>query len=130
MQMHWYLNVLKKYAEFDGRARRKEYWLFFLINMFVAILLMMLDAGIGTLSTDTGWGMLSGLYTLGVMLPSLAVAVRRLHDTGRSGWWLLLSLIPLVGLVVLVFMLLDGDRGNNRFGEDPKSRESVVPALA
>lgn len=130
--MDWYLKVLKNYVGFSGRARRKEYWMFTLFNIIVAIVLMILDRAIGTM-TDQGMGMLGMLYSLLILLPSLAVSVRRLHDTDRSGWWLLLALIPILGgLVLLVFMVLEGTSGPNRFGPDPKvgMDEGGMPAMA
>ena len=84
--MSWYLEVLQKYAVFDGRARRKEYWVFLLINILVSVVLIAIDNLIGTFSPQVGVGLLQGLYSLAVLIPSLAVTVRRLHDTGRTGW--------------------------------------------
>ena len=119
--MNWYLEVLKKYAIFTGRARRKEYWLFFLFSLIISIVLMVLDVMIGTFSREGGVGLLSSIYSLAVLIPGIAVSVRRLHDTDRSGWWLLLGLVPCIGGVVLfVFMVLDSTPGANRFGANPK----------
>jgi uncharacterized membrane protein YhaH (DUF805 family) len=119
--MRWYFEVLKKYAVFSGRARRKEYWFFALFNLIVTFVLMIIDAAAGVFDTESGFGPLSGLYTLAVLIPSIAVSVRRLHDTDRSGWWLFIGLVPLVGVIVLlVFMVLDGKPGHNRFGPNPK----------
>ena len=120
--MDWYLAVLKKYAVFSGRARRKEYWMFFLFNLLISIALTIVDRTTGTLNAAAGMGLLSGLYTLAVLIPSLAVGVRRLHDTGKSGWWLLLLLVPLLGvIVILIFMVTDSEAGENRFGPNPKA---------
>lgn len=128
--MDWYLKVLKNYVGFDGRARRKEYWMFTLFNVIVSIVLAIID-GMGGFMTESGIGMLGLLYTLAVLLPSIAVSVRRLHDIDKSGWWLLLILVPLIGVIVLlVFAVLEGTRGANRFGPDPKSDEDGAPALA
>ncbi len=121
--MNWYLGTLKQYAVFSGRARRKEYWFFVLFNVLISIVLSIIDGITGTLSMELGLGVLSGLYTLAVLIPSIAVSVRRLHDTGRSGWWLLIAFIPLIGLVLLVFMLLDGQAQENKYGPDPKAAE-------
>lgn len=119
--MHWYLQVMRKYAVFSGRARRKEYWFFVLFNVLISILLTVIDGMIGTLNTETGFGMLSGIYTLAVILPSIAVSVRRLHDTSRTGWWLLISLVPLIGAVVLlIFFVSDSKPGDNDYGPMPK----------
>jgi uncharacterized membrane protein YhaH (DUF805 family) len=113
--MNWYLDVLKKYAVFSGRARRTEYWMFVLVNVVAGMILGIVDAILGT------GGALAGLYALAVLVPGVAVAVRRLHDTGRSGWWLLVGLVPLVGaIVLLVFALEDSNPGPNGYGPNPK----------
>ena len=91
--MHWYLTAIKKYAQFDGRARRKEYWLFVLFNMVFSTALTLIDGVIGTLNVENGLGLLSGIYGLAVLIPSIAVGFRRMHDTGRSAWWFLLFLL-------------------------------------
>jgi uncharacterized membrane protein YhaH (DUF805 family) len=110
----WYLAALKKYAIFNGRSRRTEYWMFALINFLILLLL-------GAVELQTGIIGLSGVYALGVLIPGVAVTVRRLHDTNRSAWWLLILLVPGLGaLILLVFMLLEGGRARNRFGPDPK----------
>ena len=112
--MGWYLKVLKNYFGFKGRARRKEYWMFVLINMIVSVLVSYLNYLLGDLSLDR-------LYELATLIPAFALTFRRLHDTGHSAWWLLLILIPLLGwLVLLFFMVQRGDIGKNRFGPDPK----------
>ncbi|MCA1055692.1 DUF805 domain-containing protein [Rossellomorea aquimaris] len=114
--MSWYIKVIKNYVNFGGRARRKEYWMFALINFLIAMGILLIQSLVGI----DGW--LSGLYSLFVFLPSLAVAVRRLHDTGRSGWWILISLIPIIGaIVILVFMCLEGESQSNKWGQNPKS---------
>ena len=111
--MNWYLAVLKNYAEFSGRARRKEYWFFFLFNFIIAIVLSAIDAALGL-------GFLYMLYALAVLIPGIAVTIRRLHDGDRSGWWILIGLVPLIGFIVLlVFMVLPGTEGDNQFGSDP-----------
>ena len=112
--MNWYLGVLKKYADFNGRARRKEFWMFFLFNLIAAIILGVIDSMIGI-------PVLGLIYSLGVLLPSLAVGARRLHDTGKSGWWLLLGLIPLVGLILIIFWVMDSNPGDNQYGPNPKT---------
>jgi uncharacterized membrane protein YhaH (DUF805 family) len=119
--MNWYVAALKKYAEFTGRARRKEYWLFALFNFLICVVLVVIDS-MGGMINPMGLGVLSGLYSLAVFVPSLAVSVRRLHDTDRSGWWLLILFVPVIGLIVfLVFMLLDSQPGENRHGPSPKA---------
>lgn len=120
--MDWYLQALRKFAVFAGRARRKEYWLFILFNILASIALAVADALLGTIDLDTGVGLLSSTYSLAVLIPTIAVAIRRLHDTDRSGWWLLVSLIPVLGTIaLLVFLVQDGTAGPNRFGPDPKA---------
>ena len=119
--MEWYLTVLRKYAEFSGRARRMEFWMFTLINILISIGLSIIDAIIGT-TYGAGSGILSTIYGLAVLIPSLAVGVRRLHDTGRTGWWLLIGLVPCIGFIVLiVFFATEGQRGDNQYGPDPKA---------
>jgi len=121
MNMNWYLAALNKYAEFQGRARRKEYWLFTLFNLLIVTGLSFIDMLFGWYSLQGEVGMLSGVYSLAVLIPSIAVGVRRLHDTDRSGWWMLMCFVPVVGVIVLlIFFVLDGTPGSNRFGPDPK----------
>ncbi len=113
--VQWYLKVIKNYAEFGGRARRTEYWMFTLVNAVIVFLLSMLESIAGIM------GIVTFLYSLAVLIPSLAVVVRRLHDSGRTGWWILVSLIPIVGgIVILVFMCLDSEQGDNEYGPNPK----------
>jgi uncharacterized membrane protein YhaH (DUF805 family) len=134
--MNWYLEVLKKYAVFDGRARRKEYWFFILFNVLISMALGFIDRlmenvvpetdlGIFGGGTYVGFlGIFSGIYALGVMIPVMAVSVRRLHDTGRSGWWLLINFMPVIGAVVFFyFMILDSDPERNEYGPSPKGHE-------
>ncbi len=119
--MNWYLEVLKKYAVFNGRARRKEYWYFFLFNIIISIVLGIIDGVTGSFSPEAGMGLLGGIYMLAVLIPGIAVSVRRLHDTNRSGWWLLILLIPLVGAIVLiVFLASDSKPEENQYGVNPK----------
>lgn len=120
--MNWYLEVLKKYAEFSGRARRKEYWFFALFNFLIAVALGFIEMSAGLTYGEYGYGPLSGLYALAVLIPGIAVTVRRLHDTGRSGWWILIGLVPIIGwIVLLVFMFLDSQPGDNDHGPNPKT---------
>jgi len=127
--MNWYVQVLKKYADFSGRARRREYWLFLLFNILISVVLTVIDFMIGTYSNTLGIGALGCIYFLAVLIPSIAVAVRRLHDTDRSGWWCLLFLIPIIGhIVLLIFMIIDGTPGPNRFGPSPKEAAPAVVA--
>jgi uncharacterized membrane protein YhaH (DUF805 family) len=119
--MSWYLRVLGKYAEFGGRARRREYWMFTLVNTVVVAVLWTISF-YGVMHDNSAGMFLYFAYVLAVLLPGLGVFVRRLHDTGRSGWWFFLGLVPLVGAVVLlVFLCLDGQAGDNEYGPDPKA---------
>ena len=122
--MGWYLKALKNYAGFSGRARRREYWLFTLFSDIILLALSILDFMIYNLSDGTVLGMLTGLYLLGVLIPSSAVTFRRLHDTGKSGWWLLINMIPAVGtLVFFIILILDSQPGENQYGPYPKSEQ-------
>lgn len=119
--MNWYLKVLKQYADFIGRARRKEYWMFVLFNMIFSVIAMILDNILGIAMEGIGYGPLYGIYLLAIILPSLAVAVRRLHDIGKSGWMILISLIPLIGGIwLLVLLVTDSNPGDNQYGPNPK----------
>ncbi len=112
--MYWYLTVLKKYAVFSGRARRKEYWMFVLFNFIIGFILGVIE-GITGINPGSNAGILGSIYTLAILIPSIAVAVRRMHDVGKSGWFVL---IPIYSLILTV---IEGDKGNNRFGPDPKA---------
>lgn len=120
--MSWYLKVLQNYAVFSGRARRKEYWMFFLFNIIVSFMLGLVLGlvgallGLGTTLSDTA----SILYGLGIFVPALAVAVRRMHDLGRSGWWII---VPVANIV---FLCMNGQPGENEFGPDPKADEAAA----
>ena len=125
--MGWYLEALKKYAVFGGRSRRKEYWYFVLFSLIVSLILSAIDALLGTFSSSTNVGLLGGIYGLAIIIPSIAVSVRRLHDIDRTGWWVLISLVPVIGtLVLLVFAVLAGTPGQNRFGPNPKASGRVA----
>jgi uncharacterized membrane protein YhaH (DUF805 family) len=122
--MSWFLEALKKYAVFTGRSRRKEYWYFVLFVVVISIVLSMIDSFIGAYDRSTGAGLLSSIFSLAVLIPSIAVSVRRLHDIGRTGWWVLISLVPLIGwIVLLVFHVQDSTPVTNRYGPSPKSTE-------
>ncbi|MFJ9339671.1 DUF805 domain-containing protein [Streptomyces sp. NPDC101733] len=113
--MNYYTDVIKRYADFDGRARRQEYWMFVLWNIPIVIVLTVIDFALGSYPVIT-W-----IYTLAVLLPSLGLTVRRLHDTGRSGWWYLISFIPFIGAIwLIVLAATEGNRGQNAYGSDPK----------
>jgi len=124
--MDWMLLPLRRYAEFTGRSRRQEYWMFFLFVMLVTIGLSIIEEILGLRIGEAG--ILSGLFSLAILIPGIAVGIRRLHDIDRSGWWLLIGLVPLVGAIVLiVFMATRGTAGDNRFGADPIAN-SPLPA--
>ena len=113
--MNYYTQVLSRYAEFNGRARRSEYWNFVFINIVITAAIAIVDLILGS------FGALGIIYSLGILIPGLAVAVRRLHDTGRSGWTLLLVLIPFIGaIILLIFMAQDSVAGENEYGQYPK----------
>ncbi len=120
--MEWMIMPLKRYADFQGRSRRKEYWMFALLQILVLVPLSLIAIALdGATGGGTVLLALIGLYFLGLFIPSLAVQVRRFHDQDRSGWFILLGLIPYVGgLILVVFMCLEGTRGPNRFGPDLK----------
>jgi len=111
---NYYIEVLKKYAVFSGRARRAECWYFYLFDFLISIVLALISEGI-----------LFGIYSLGTFIPGLAVSVRRLHDTNRSGWWLLIGLIPLIGGIILIcFLVQDSQPGENKYGPNPKESKN------
>lgn len=131
--MQWMTLPLKRYAEFRGRSRRKEYWMFFLLMLILGVIASTIDTMLGFGTTwrsvtgtgySVGWATHNGpveiLLWLAMLIPNLAVTIRRLHDLDKSGWWLLILLVPLIGaIVLLVFMCIEGTRGANRFGPDP-----------
>ena len=118
--MDWYLNEQRYYIGFGGRARRIEFWMFILVNFIFALVLSIVDKILGW-EWASGEGVLTSIYGLFILWPSWAVQFRRLHDTDRSAWWLLLLLIPIVGWIVsLIFNCQSGTPGENRFGPDPK----------
>ena len=113
--MNWYLAVLKKYAEFNGRARRQEYWMFLLFNIIFGFAAGIVDSILGTYLA------VYSIYSLAMIIPGIAVSVRRLHDIGKSGWMLLIVLIPLIGAIwLLVLMATDSTPGENEYGKNPK----------
>jgi len=119
--MNWYIEVLKKYAVFTGRAQRAEYWYFALFNLLIMIALTVVDSLLGTYNPAAGLGLFSGIYALAVLLPGIGVAIRRLHDTSRTGWWVLLALIPVIGpIVLIIFFIMDSTPGENQYGPNPK----------
>ncbi len=132
--MEWMLMPLRRYADFNGRSRRKEYWMFILFQVIVIVpaVVMMIAAG----AVDDSGGEMSSiamifialivLFVLAMFIPSLAVQVRRFHDQDKSGWFILLNFIPYIGgLIVFVFMCLEGTKGENQYGADPKMDQNV-----
>lgn len=112
--MEYFIAALKKYADFTGRARRKEYWMFILFYVIFYVVASIIDAVIGTILITT-------IFALGMLIPSISAAARRLHDTSRSGWWQLLSLIPIVGTIVLIVFLAQDSHADNQYGPNPKA---------
>jgi uncharacterized membrane protein YhaH (DUF805 family) len=114
--MEWYLKVLKQhYFDFNGRARRKEYWMYTLVNIIVVVVLQILARMVPVL------GLLAAIYGLAVLLPGLGVTARRLHDVGKSGWFMLLAFVPIVGLYLIYLLAKDSDAGSNAYGANPKA---------
>jgi len=108
--MDYFIGALKKYADFNGRARRKEYWMYILVYMIINVVLAVL-----------GLDLISALFGLGLLVPSISIAARRLHDTGRSGWWQLIALIPVIGFIVLIYFLAQDGHDTNDYGVNPKA---------
>ncbi len=115
--MNHYLDVLKKYTAFDGRSRRAEYWHFVLFNFIISLIINFSSILIGKNISLA----ITVLFALLIIIPTLAVSVRRLHDTGKSGWWLLIGLIPIIGAIcIIVLMCIDSNPGDNKYGPNPK----------
>jgi uncharacterized membrane protein YhaH (DUF805 family) len=114
--MNWFLDVIQnKYAQFDGRARREEYWMYFLFYILI-------DIAVSIVGYVLHMKFLSSIFGLGLLIPTIAVAARRLHDINRSGWWQLLALIPIIGwIIVLIWYVTDSDSESNQYGPNPKS---------
>jgi uncharacterized membrane protein YhaH (DUF805 family) len=128
--MEYYTKVLKDYAVFSGRARRKEYWMFTLIHVLIMVALFLLMI-LGGENMTSVLMIVYALYTLAVLIPSLAVTIRRLHDTGKSGWWIFIGFIPFIGgFVLLYFMIVDSQPGANLYGPNPKEGEVTPPPAA
>jgi uncharacterized membrane protein YhaH (DUF805 family) len=118
--MNWYLKVMKNYFNVTGRARRTEYWMYFLIYIVIVIVAGILDALVGA-------GLIGGLVALAHLIPSITVGVRRLHDIGKSGWWLLIALIPLIGWIIAIYWAVkEGDPQDNLYGPNPKAEPAPV----
>ena len=120
----WATRPLKKFADFSGRAPRAEYWWFYLLIIIGYVVATILDSMLGFGQAVGPYGVIMCLFALAMLIPSLAAAIRRLHDTDKSGWWLLIGLVPLIGAIVLiVFFVTQGTVGDNRFGADPYGGE-------
>ena len=121
--IEWYKKVVfENYANFNGRARRSEYWYFALASGIISIVLNIIDRVAGSNFGIAETGIISSLYSLLVLLPSIAVGVRRLHDVGKSGWFILIIFIPIIGAIwLLILACTEGDRGTNAYGPDPKN---------
>jgi len=119
--MNWWLLAIKKYADLNGRARRKEFWMFSLFQLIFLIVAFILDIVLGTEIQNLRYGIIYVLYLTATALPSLGVSVRRLHDIGYSGWWFLINAIPYVGpFILLIFLAKDSQPGKNKYGANPK----------
>ncbi|MCD0168786.1 DUF805 domain-containing protein [Deinococcus sp. 23YEL01] len=116
--------ITKKYGQVSGRARRREYWMYTLIYVLIASILIVIEEALGLTVGDelSHVGVLSNLFALAMFSPSLGVTIRRLHDTGRSGWWMLISIVPVIGwIAIIVFLVSDSAQGSNKWGPNPKS---------
>lgn len=119
--MEWYLKVLRQFKDFSGRARRKEYWMFVLFNIVFGGATVVLDNMLGLAHEMLGYGPIYGIYMLLILIPAVAVSVRRLHDIGKSGWMILVGFIPLIGGIWLIILFAtDGQPGSNKWGPNPK----------
>ena len=123
--MKWFLKVLKQFNDFKTRARRKEYWMFTLFSVIINTILSLIDDNLGN-EVSIGTGLLGGIYSLFILVPSLAVSVRRLHDVNKSGWMLLVALIPLIGAIwLLILICKDSQLEENKWGANPKKVQAV-----
>lgn len=119
--MNWYLKALRQATDFNGRARRKEYWMFFLFNFLFSIAAAILDNILGLAFPQAGYGPIYVIYALTMLVPGIALLVRRMHDLGKSGWWAFIAFVPLIGGIwLLVLLCTEGNKGTNEYGEDPK----------
>lgn len=117
--MEYFLDALKQYASFTGRATRKQYWMFVLFYLIFYIVAVVIDMVLGTM-------FITPVFALGLLIPSIAIAARRLHDTGRSGWWQLIVLIPLIGPIILLVFLVQDSRESNQYGPNPKAASETA----
>ncbi|MGR5132452.1 DUF805 domain-containing protein [Vibrio alfacsensis] len=121
-----YLGVIRNYTGFSGRARRQEYWYFTLVNILVNLVMSIIDRILEGALQIENFGLFGVIYALFILIPSIAVTVRRLHDTGRTGWWVLIAIIPIIGfLVMLYFLVQDSEEGTNQYGDNPKTVQTM-----
>jgi uncharacterized membrane protein YhaH (DUF805 family) len=115
--MEHFIDGFKNFANFSDRARRKQYWMFTLISVLISIAIAILEAFLGTF-------FIGALFSLAVLVPSISIAARRLHDTGRSGWWQLIILVPLIGFIVMILFLVLDSKEDIEYGPNPKASEA------
>ena len=128
--MNWWLTAIKKYADFSGRARRTEYWMFILFNLMFAIVAIVFDSILRSASEEPGYGLFYALFSLAIVVPTWTVTVRRLHDVGKSGWWIFISLIPIIGGIWLFILTVsDSQPGDNQYGPNPKMNLVQIQSL-
>jgi uncharacterized membrane protein YhaH (DUF805 family) len=124
--MQWFVMGMKNFLQFGGRSRRSEYWYFALFYILILFVLAFIDVSFGWVRNGSGIGPLSGLFVLIVFLPNLALSIRRLHDTGRSGWWILIGFVPIIGFMALIyFYAIEGDADTNVYGPNPKAPAQI-----
>lgn len=124
--MNYFIDALKNYATFSGRATRSQYWYFVLISSLIYIALIVVDLITGTYNEEAGIGLLSAIFTIALFIPNLAILVRRLHDTNRTGWWLFILLIPIIGFIVLLIFLCIDSKEDNKYGVNPKGNNGIL----
>lgn len=119
--MHWYISVLKNFGNFNGRARRKEYWMFVLFNFLITLAISLMELALPSMVY------LRVIYGLAVIIPGLSLSIRRLHDIGKSGWYNLVAFIPLIGAIwLLILTCTEGDSGSNQYGPNPKIEKEAI----
>lgn len=111
--MEYFIGAIRKYAEFSGRSTRKEYWMYYLIYFLIYIVLAVIDGIVGVM-------IFTSIFSLALMIPSVSITARRLHDTGRSGWWQLILFVPLIGLIVMIIFLVQDSSDSNKYGTNPE----------
>jgi len=124
--MNFFIDAIKQYATFSGRATRQQYWMFYLFYIIIYIALTIIETTVGLYDAEAGMGLFTTIFMLGLLIPSIAILARRLHDIGRTGLWILLIVIPLVGaIVLLIFSVLDSEHGENQYGDSAKYPSEV-----